>query len=252
MEENQNQTPQTPQTTPASQVSPEDLGDMINDPTKPRVRDLYGWRSLNRAVKTYSKEVFSTLGAIALLVSVILAFFQEWLAIFVTWATFFLFWQINRFPPEEVDHKITTEGIVSMKHSYIWAELGPFWFTEKEKEDTLHVAHGNVFGELTMIIDKADQEKIRNLLAAYLPCIEVPEKSAVEKFSDWFARKFPLEPAKTSTPPPANPPSTPQPPSPKPASPSVTPSSSPVAPTPPTSITGIPPFSPPKGPPATS
>lgn len=160
---------------------------------KPSVRDLFVWRSLSRPAKAYTKEVFSTLGAIALLVSVIMAFFQEWLAIVVTWAAFFLFWQLTRVPPEEVDHKITTQGIVSINHTYIWPELGFFWFIEKMNEDSLHVAHGSIFGELVLLIKKEDQEKIRNILAEYLPYVEVPEKSAVEKFSDWFSKKFPIE-----------------------------------------------------------
>lgn len=158
-----------------------------------KVRDLFVWKSFNRPQKQYSREVFSTLGAIALLVSIILAFFQEWLAILVTWTAFFLFWQLTKVDPVEVDHKITTEGIVSMNHAYLWSELGPFWFTQKENEDILHVAHYNIFGQLILLINKEDQEKVRNVLAEYLPYIEVPEKSPVEKFSDWFAKKFPLE-----------------------------------------------------------
>lgn len=165
---------------------------------KPRVRDLFSWRSLNRPAKEYTKEVFSTLGAIALLVSIIFAFFQEWLAIVVTWAAFFLFWQLSRMTPEEVNHKITTEGIVSINHAYLWSELGPFWFVQKGADTELHIAHGNVFGQLIMLINKADEEKIREDLATYLPYIEVPEKSAVEKLSDWFSKKFPLEPKKPS------------------------------------------------------
>lgn len=166
---------------------------MEENTDKPRVRDLFVWKSLSRPQKTYTKEVFSTLGAIALLVSIIFAFFQEWLAIVVTWAAFFLFWQLTRVLPQEVDHKITTEGIISMNHAYLWVELGPFWFTLKEGEDTLHIAHGNIFGQLVILIKKEDQDKIRNILAEYLPYIEVPEKSVVEKFSDWFSKKFPIQ-----------------------------------------------------------
>ncbi len=174
-----------------NQQSPEEKPSLPGD--RFSVRDLFVWRSLSRPAKSYTKEVFSTLGAIALLVSIIFAFFQEWLAIVVTWAAFFLFWQLTRVPPEEVDHKITTQGIVSMGHTYIWDELGPFWFREKVNEDTLHVFHRSFFGELAFLIHKEDQEKIRNVLVEYLPYVEVPEKSATEKLSDWFAKKFPLE-----------------------------------------------------------
>ncbi len=163
---------------------------------KPRVRDLLVWKSMNRTTWQYGKEVFATFGAIALLVSVILAFFQEWLAIVVTWAAFFLFWALTKIPPEEVEHKITTEGIISMNHGYLWIELGPFWFSKRGGENILHVAHRNVVGQLIMIVNQNDKEKIKDVLAEYLPFIELPEKSTVDKMSDWFAKKFPIEPKK--------------------------------------------------------
>lgn len=165
----------------------------MDEEAKPKVRDHFVWKSMNRPAWQYGKEVFATFGAIALLVSVILVFFQEWLAIGVTWAALFLFWQLTRIPPEEVGHKITTEGIISMGHAYLWTELGPFWFLQKGEQYFLHIAHRNIVGHLVLLVDKKDEEKIKNALAEYLPFIEVPEKSVVEKMSDWFARKFPIE-----------------------------------------------------------
>jgi len=158
-----------------------------------RVRDLFVWKSFNKPQKQYSKEVVAVFAIIALLISIILAFFQEWLGILVTWAAYFLFWQLSQVRPEEVEHKITTEGIVSMGHSDIWQNLGPFWFSVKGNEVTLHIAHRNIFGQLIILAAKSDQDKICNILAEYLPYIETPEKSAIEKFSDWFSEKFPIE-----------------------------------------------------------
>lgn len=165
---------------------------------KPKVRDLISWKSLNRPARSYSKEVFTTLGAVVLLVSVILAFFQEWMLIFVSWAALFVFYQLTKVGPEEVEHKITTEGIVSMGRSYLWAELGPFWFFQIDDDILLHVAHRNIFGQLVILLAKEDQEKIRESLAEYLPYIETPEKSAADKLSDWFSKRFPITPKVTS------------------------------------------------------
>lgn len=181
---------------------------------KPRIRDLYSWRSLSRPAQKYPKEFFKTIGAIALLLSIIFAFFQEWFAIIVTWAAVFLAYQLSRIAPEEVDHKITTEGLISMDHAYLWPELGPFWFTEKTETNLLHIAHRNVFGQIVIVIAKSDQEKIKEILAEYLPFIEVPEKSAVDKLSDWFSKKFPLQgpkPTATTKVEPTPPPTPPQP-----------------------------------------
>lgn len=182
MEENsahQSEKPNDPQETPAS--------------SKARVHDLFSWKSLNRPAWQYSKDVYTTLGAIAILVSIIFAFFQEWLAILVVAAAYFLFYALSKVPPVEVEHKITTQGIISMERGYLWAELGPFWFSQKGNDTILHVAHRNVFGQLILLIDPKDKEKIQDILAEFLPFIEVPEKSVTEKMSDWFSKKFPLE-----------------------------------------------------------
>ncbi|MCL4397879.1 hypothetical protein M1403_02515 [Patescibacteria group bacterium] len=158
-------------------------------PKPPRVRDLFTWQSLSRPTLNYPKGTFLTLGSLVFLVTVIFTFFQEWLAIAVTWAAYFLFFALTKIPQESVEHKITTEGIISMNHAYLWGELGPFWFMPRNNELILHIANRNVFGHLTILINSADKEKIRDILAQYLPFIEVPEKSVVDKISDWFSQK---------------------------------------------------------------
>lgn len=159
----------------------------------PKIRDLFVWESLNRPERTYSKEVFSTFGVVAFLISLILAFFQEWLAILLTWAAYFLFYALTKVPPIKVSHKITTQGIISMDHSYLWNELGPFWFRVKENETVLHIAHQNIISQISILIDPENKEKIQEILAEYLPFVEVPEKSLAEKLTDWFAKKFPIK-----------------------------------------------------------
>lgn len=158
-----------------------------------RVQDLFVWKSLNRPAWSYSKDVYTTLGAVAILISIIFAFFQEWMAILVTAAAYFLFYALSKALPVEVEHKITTEGIISINRGYLWSELGPFWFTQKGKDLLLHVAHRSIFGQLILLVDASEKEEIRDILAEYLPFIEMPEKSMSEKMSEWFSKKFPIE-----------------------------------------------------------
>lgn len=161
---------------------------------RPTVRDLFEWKSLSRPMWQYPKDVYTTFGAIAILVAIILAFFQEWMAILAVAASYFLFYALSKVPPMEVSHKITTQGVVSMDKAYLWSELGPFWFVEKGNDLVLHIAHRNLFGQLIILLSSpADKEPIQDLLAEYLPFIEMPEKSASEKMVDWFSKKFPIE-----------------------------------------------------------
>lgn len=149
---------------------------------KSRVRDLFVWQSASRPDISYPKGAFLTLGGLITFLTILFVLFQEWLAICVTWAAYFLFFALTRVPRVTVEHKITTEGIISLDHSYIWQDLGPFWFTTKNNERLLHIASKSRFSHMIMIINSVDEEKLRDILAEYLPFIETPEKSAWDKF----------------------------------------------------------------------
>jgi len=152
-----------------------------------RVRDLFVWQSQSHPLNKYPPGAFPVFGVLALIISIVLALFQEWLGVAVTWAAYFLFFALTKIPQVSVEHKITTEGIISINHSYLWQELGPFWFKTRNNETVLHIANRNFLGHLIMLIDVKDQEKIREILAEYLPFIEVPEKSFWDKFFDRFS-----------------------------------------------------------------
>jgi hypothetical protein len=160
---------------------------------QPRIHDLFTWQSLSRPSFDYPKGTLALLGSIVVFLTVLFILFQEWLAIAVSWAAYFLFFALTKVPQTMVGHKITTEGIVSIEHSYLWQELGPFWFKTKNNERILHVASKNFFWHLIMLINPADEDKIRETLAEYLPYIEVPEKTTTEKVSEWFEQKFLLK-----------------------------------------------------------
>ena len=143
-------------------------------------------------MKEYPREFFSTLIVISILLSIIFAFFQEWFAILVVWGALFLFYALSRAQAQEVEHRITTQGIVTMNRSYLWGELGAFWFTQRDEAEFLHIATGGIPGQIIMIVPVEDKDTVRDILAHYLPYIEVWEKSIVEKISDWVAAKFPI------------------------------------------------------------
>lgn len=152
------------------------------------MKDLFVWESFNRPTHIYSKKGLIIISSGAIIFTVVLILFQEWLAAMVTWAALYLFVTLDRIPAEEVSHKITSEGVISMNHSYIWEEMGPFWFTTKGKNRILHIARRNLFGHLVILLDPKDEEKIRETLIKYLPYIEVPEKSATDKILEWINR----------------------------------------------------------------
>ncbi len=165
------------------------------------LRDLFVWRSLSRPPIVLEKEAYTTVVSVCILLSVVVAFFQEWFLILLTWGGLFLIVSLSKLPPEEVEHRITTQGVISLGHEYLWIQLGPFWFTDKGNYKLLHLSEedNNFFGTHIIIVPNELEEKVRNTLVKYLPYIEVPEKSRMDKLSDWLAAKLNLESPRTTS-----------------------------------------------------
>jgi len=159
------------------------------------VRDLLEWKSPSRPPFIFGKEEFTTAVSVCLLLSIILSFFREIFLIGFIWASLFFTIALSKRPPEETEHKITTQGLISMNHVYLWRELGPFWFNTRGKYPLIHIVQpGNILGSLVIVLpsEGPTKEDIRDVLAQYLPYIEVPEKSGLDKITDWLTTKLSL------------------------------------------------------------
>lgn len=157
-----------------------------------KVKDLLVFKSPSRPPIVLDRELYAFSVAVALLLSIIVAFFGEYIAILLIWAVLFFIIALSIRPPEDVEHKITTEGITSLNHVYLWEELGPFWFTKKGGYTVLHIIQpGYALGSLLVVIPQ-DMEiaKVRDTLAKYLPFVETPEKSRTDRLTDWFTAKI--------------------------------------------------------------
>lgn len=89
---------------------------------------LLYWKSPSRPFKKRSREYYATLVVIVLLLSLILFFFSQYALILAVWALTFLALVLSMVPPHDVDHKITTHGIVIGERAYLWEELYDFYF----------------------------------------------------------------------------------------------------------------------------
>lgn len=189
---------------PARQnLSVKQAGSLKTNPEKTpaqaaEVRTLLEWKSPSRPFKKRETEFFKTLGAILFLVSVVLLFFKEWFLIMAIGAFYFIVYVLSRFPPEDVEHKITTQGITTGGRVYLWGELSDFWFTKSFGQTVLNVdvfptGKFRLAGRLFILLGTEKEEKIKELLARYLPYREIPEKNWLDDASAWLAKKVPLE-----------------------------------------------------------
>ncbi len=162
---------------------------------RPINETLLVWRAPSRVFKKRDKEFFSTISAVAILFSIVFLFMKEFLLIVVAWAAVFFVYALSKTPPEEVEHKITAEGITSMNHSYLWEEMDKFWFEGEGAERMLKITSGKagLFGELAMLLGNTSEEKIKTVLSDYLPFVEAPHKTFADTASDWLVQKFSSE-----------------------------------------------------------
>ena len=154
---------------------------------------LLMWEATVRLFKRRNREFFTTIGAIALLLAIILFFLKEWFLIAVIIALLFVGYVLATVPPASIKHKITNRGIVTGGKNYSWSELGRFWLRRTWDQKILEVETGWRFpGRLIILLGGADQKEVKKILSEYLP-FEKPAKTWMDKAGSWLVRQVPLE-----------------------------------------------------------
>lgn len=153
---------------------------------------LYEWQAPSRPYKQRDKQFFTTTGMIAVLMSLILFFAGQLIAIAVVIALVFLIYVFATIPPQTVTNKITTYGLRVEKELYYWDELGWFWFKKKYDDELVNIEVSRFPNRLTLLIGKADKELIRLIFAEVLLENE-PPPTYYEQASAWLQEKIPLD-----------------------------------------------------------
>ena len=97
-------------------------------------------------------------------------------------------------PPGMVNYKISTQGIIVGEDFYFWHFLDSFWFKEKDGVKVLHIqTHLRFPAQLMLVLGTEDEEKVKKIVARFLPFHEIPYKSWMEKWSESLQKHFPLE-----------------------------------------------------------
>ena len=164
-----------------------------NDLFSHGVREMFSWRAYERAYRP--KDINWILNSILLVLVIIaiLLFVRQFILIAVVLAVTFLVYVLATVPPEEIDYKITTEGIVLGDHNYIWSELLEFWFDEKYGYDLLVFETRLRFpNKLSIVLHDVDQEELQKFLVNYLPYREKPIQTWIDQLSRKVERKLSL------------------------------------------------------------
>lgn len=156
------------------------------------VRELLTWASPSRIFRKRDKKWFTNIAILVLALIVILLFIREFIVISVVLAVAFVYYVLATVAPEEIEHKITTQGVNSAGHTYLWSELTDFWFTKKHDNEILNIGTKLRYpGRLVMLLNGVSQEKVKEVLAPYVPFREVPKISWLDKMADSLYQRLP-------------------------------------------------------------
>ncbi len=155
---------------------------------------LFEWTAPSRPFKKQSREFYRTALAIVLLLVVILFFVREIMLIITILSIFFVVYALSSVPPELLKNKITTLGIQTGEHFHKWEEMHEFWFDTRAGQSMLVVRMLWGFPtHLQLLLGNASQDEIKKLLTDKLPFKEKPERTFLDKASEWLVAKIPLE-----------------------------------------------------------
>ncbi len=168
----------------------EDDAFAINDP----VRTLISWTAPARPFRKKDRSYYTTVVILIVLVSLIAFLAGEKMLIGALFALGFLVYILNYIPPDDVEYKISTQGVTIKDHFYHWAELDSFWFSQKDGFKVLNILTQIRFpGVLMLVLGEASEEEVKKVCARYLPYHEIAPRSLMDKWSEGLQKHFPLE-----------------------------------------------------------
>ncbi len=163
-----------------------------------QLKTLLSWESLAWTFRRRERSWFRSVLAIAIAAIVLLFFIKDFLFILVIVAFVFLVFVLVSVPPEKIQHKITTHGIVSAGHEYAWGDLKSFWFSQKDKVDILNIETNLKYpGRIFMLLDKVSKEQVRKVVEKYIVFKESPLMNWMDKAAETLTNKLPLEEKKS-------------------------------------------------------
>ena len=159
-----------------------------------QARAIIAWKSKSRPFQKRGKDYFLTLLFLVLIFIFIAAVTRELMLIAVGLSLTFVAFVLAKIEPEEIEHKITKDGIVSGNYAYLWEELKYFWFAKKAGSEILNIETKLRFpARLIILVDTISIEGVKNLLSKYLPFREIPEANFLDRWADRLTRLLPLE-----------------------------------------------------------
>lgn len=167
---------------PQEKLRPEDIME----------KKLVSWRAPTRPFKKRSREFYSTVGVIVLLLAIILFFAREFLLIGVLLSLMFFAYALASVPPGDTDYILTNKGLYVGAVFYPFELLGRFWFEEKWHQQLVMFEHFGGFPNVITAVLSDNQKEVEKILGEYM-LQQKPTPTVIDNAAKWLADKIPLE-----------------------------------------------------------
>lgn len=158
---------------------------------KKAVRTLFRWQSFSRPYTRRGARWFIYTFLLVATIILVLLFVREFFIIAPVLALAFVTYVLATVPPEIVENTITTQGINTTGHTFIWEELDDFWFTQKGGFTMLNFdTYLPLQRTVVVLINKEDKEKIKEILARYRPFREMPRTTWLDHLAENLSNAF--------------------------------------------------------------
>lgn len=166
----------------------------VSDNNPEALKTYLTWTAPARPFRKKDRSYYTTIAIIVALLILISLLAHEILLVGVLLALGFVAYVLAFIPPEEVEYKLSSQGITIGDRFYFWMELDSFWFSEKEGQKVLNILTNLRYpGQLLIVLGSEDEEKVKGIIAKYLPYHEIAPKSLMESWAASLQKHFPLE-----------------------------------------------------------
>ena len=156
-----------------------------------KVVNLFEWESASHVFIPRGKKWLTFIILFTAIIALIILFLREFFILGPLLAIAFFAYVLSSIPPENIEHRITTQGLITGKKEYLWEELYDFWFTKKHGHQILNVDLQSGYpGRVMLIIKEKDKEKVRDILLEILPYREIPRTNWMDSVSDYLSNLF--------------------------------------------------------------
>ncbi len=161
---------------------------VVNQPIPEK--DLLGWIAPARPFKRRNREFYITVISIAAIAGFIIFLAEGMMPVILIIALIFLFYIMNTVEPENLEYKLTDQGIKIAGTKTGWQFTKRFWFTTRLGTELLVVETTIIPGRLELVIKPEMKEEIKKIMLTYI-IEEEASPSTLDKLSSWFAKKLP-------------------------------------------------------------